>query len=76
LAFRLAWRVSPGWIVGAGFECAFAGPWSAKLEYDYMNFSTDRVAWTVINAALIQANIAQDVHILKAGFNYRFGGLY
>ena len=25
-----------GWTVGGGIEWAFAGPWSVKLEYDYI----------------------------------------
>jgi hypothetical protein len=29
-----------GWTVGTGVEWAFWNDWSAKLEYDYMNFGT------------------------------------
>jgi outer membrane immunogenic protein len=31
--------VQPGWTVGAGVEYALTHNWSARLEYDYMDFS-------------------------------------
>jgi outer membrane immunogenic protein len=65
-----------GWMAGAGAEYAFAGPWSAKVEYNYMNLGSDHVTWTTVNGAPIQAKITQEVHVLKAGLNYRFGGPY
>ena len=65
-----------GWTVGAGVEYAFAGPWSAKVEYDYMNSGSRSVAWAIINATPIQAKIVQEEHVLKAGLNYRFGSYY
>ena len=27
-----------GWMLGGGIEYAFAGNWSAKVEYNYMDF--------------------------------------
>ena len=30
-----------GWTVGGGIEWAFAGPWSAKIEYDYIKLSSN-----------------------------------
>ena len=32
-----------GWMVGAGIEYAFTPNWSAKVEYDYMDFGTTSV---------------------------------
>jgi outer membrane immunogenic protein len=64
-----------GWTVGTGLEWAFYQNWSAKVEYDYMDFGTRNVA---INGTLagvgIQAGIQDNNHInqVKAGLNYRF----
>jgi outer membrane immunogenic protein len=64
-----------GWTVGTGLEWAFYQNWSAKVEYDYLDFGTKNVA---INGSLlglgIQAGIQDNNHInqFKAGLNYRF----
>jgi outer membrane immunogenic protein len=64
-----------GWTVGTGLEWAFYQNWSAKVEYDYLDFGTRNVA---INGSLlglgIQAGIQDNNHInqVKAGLNYRF----
>ena len=34
----------PGWTVGGGVEWAFWENWSAKVEYDYYDFSTRNLA--------------------------------
>jgi outer membrane immunogenic protein len=58
-----------GWIGGVGVEYAFAGSWSAKVEYNYMDFGTKHVTFTTDFA-----DIQQRVQTIKAGVNYRFGG--
>lgn len=65
-----------GWTVGTGIEWAFYQNWSAKLEYDYMDFGTKNVAinGTLLGAVGIQPGIQDNNHInqFKAGLNYRF----
>ena len=34
-----------GWTVGGGVEYAFANAWSAKAEYNYMDFGTRAVSF-------------------------------
>ena len=34
-----------GGMVGAGVEYAFTNNWSGKVEYDFMDFGTDRAAY-------------------------------
>lgn len=58
-----------GWTVGAGVEVGFAPNWSAKLEYNYMDFGNDRASFGPTDAF----NIDQQMHVVKAGINYRFG---
>jgi outer membrane immunogenic protein len=58
-----------GWTVGGGVEYAFAGAWSAKAEYNYMDFGTRAVSF----APGTSTNIGEQVHEVKFGVNYKFG---
>ena len=59
-----------GWTVGGGVEYAFAPAWSAKLEYNFMDFGTRAVSF----APGTSTDIDQQVHAVKFGVNYKFGG--
>ena len=68
-----------GWTVGTGIEWAFMTGWSAKLEYDYMNYgqNTETMAGTILpTVAPTAANFgvlnSQQVSEIKLGVNYRF----
>lgn len=58
-----------GWTIGGGVEWAFAGPWSAKLEYLYADLGK-------VTCEASACNVATDVHfktnIVRLGVNYRF----
>jgi opacity protein-like surface antigen len=58
-----------GWTVGAGFELALTSSWSAKAEYDYMNFGSRNVVLS--DASLV--NFKQSFSEVKVGVNYHFG---
>jgi outer membrane immunogenic protein len=58
-----------GWTVGAGVEYAFAPAWSAKLEYNYMDFGSRAVSF----APGTSTDIDQQIHAVKLGVNYKFG---
>jgi opacity protein-like surface antigen len=58
-----------GWTVGAGFELVLTPSWSAKAEYDYMNFGSKNVVLS--DATLV--NFKQDFNQVKVGLNYHFG---
>jgi len=58
-----------GWPVGAGVEYAFAPAWSAKLEYNYMDFGNRAVSF----APGTSTDIDQKIHAVKFGVNYKFG---
>jgi outer membrane immunogenic protein len=57
-----------GYVIGAGLEYGFTPNWSAKLEYNYLDFGTERVA---TGGLIVDTRL--DTHIVKAGINYRFG---
>jgi outer membrane immunogenic protein len=58
-----------GWTVGGGAEWAFAGPWSAKVEYMYARYDSENYFTGVAPAGV---GFGMDVHTVKAGVNYRF----
>jgi outer membrane immunogenic protein len=51
-----------GWMLGIGTEYALWNNWSAKIEYNMMDFGSS-------------GPLADDkLHVIKAGINYKFGG--
>jgi opacity protein-like surface antigen len=58
-----------GWTAGIGFELALNRNWSAKAEYDYLNFGTQNVVLTDTT----RVSLRQDFNQVKIGLNYRFG---
>jgi outer membrane immunogenic protein len=64
-----------GWTVGAGLEYAFAGPWSAKLEYNYMDFGNRGTSVCGVICVPTGLNDREHVHAVLVGLNYRFSGL-
>jgi len=60
-----------GWTVGGGVEYAFAPAWSAKLEYDFMDFG-DR-SFTFTDGFVLPVNVHRDqINVVKFGVNYHF----
>ncbi len=60
-----------GWTAGLGVEYAFSGPWSAKLEYLYVDLGkTSCGSATCLAAGGI--DVKYNTNIVRAGVNYRF----
>jgi len=65
-----------GWAAGGGLEYRFAGNWSAKVEYLWLNFGSFN--WTNVNVPTIIAcagiNCSSDAkfNVVRIGLNYRF----
>jgi outer membrane immunogenic protein len=80
-----------GWMAGAGVEFGLFGNWSAKVEYNYLDFGSTDVALTgtqttnglctpicvpITTASSNVRSIDTQIHMIKFGLNYRFmGGL-
>ena len=66
-----------GWMLGAGLEYALFDNWSAKIEYNYLAFSTGnpqfRGTTTGGDQFLLNTGIHHQQHLVKAGINYRWG---
>ena len=67
-----------GGVVGVGGEYAFTRNWSFALEYDHLFMGNRDVAMTYDPAFISMLNhserIRQDVDMVTARINYRFGG--
>jgi outer membrane immunogenic protein len=62
-----------GWTAGVGFEWAFAGNWSALVEYDHYGFGNRSVSFTDPTIPVTSLfNVKQDIDVIKVGINYRF----
>jgi outer membrane immunogenic protein len=64
-----------GGVVGVGLEYGFAPNWSAAIEYDHL-FMQDRTTnfTTPAGAFFTNERIRQDVDLVTARVNYKFGG--
>jgi outer membrane immunogenic protein len=62
-----------GWTAGAGVEYAFAGNWSTKLEYLYVDLGSFNCG--VACAVGVTSNdVSFKEHVVRAGLNYKFSG--
>jgi len=62
-----------GWTAGGGIEYAYAGNWSTKIEYLYVDLgSFDCGAACTVGA--VTNNVSFKEHIFRAGLNYKFSG--
>jgi outer membrane immunogenic protein len=57
-----------GWTVGGGVEYAFAGPWTARLEYLYIDTSSSDFWFTGNHFDRFRAKN----NVVRVGVNYRF----
>jgi len=63
----------PGWVAGAGLEYMLGSRWSAKLEYDHLDFGRKTLGF--VNPFGNSVTFKTAVNEVKAGVNYHFGGL-
>ena len=62
-----------GWTVGTGLEYALAPNWSAKIEYNYLDFGNHTVRFVTGGGGSFLREVDQYIHVVKVGINYRFG---
>jgi outer membrane immunogenic protein len=66
--------VRSGWTVGGGWEYAFSGNWSVKLEYDYYDFGNKATtACFLVGCVPSGVNDRIATHSALIGVNYKFG---
>ncbi|SHH66526.1 outer membrane protein [Bradyrhizobium erythrophlei] len=73
-ALTSASSTSTGWLLGMGAEYAFARNWTGFLEYDYIEFQSKNVAFSVSAAPgdFLNASVVNKLSIAKVGVNYKF----
>ena len=57
-----------GYVLGAGIEWAFAGDWSAKLEYQYLNFGADHLR----PSRVTDPSVGLTANTIRIGLNKHF----
>jgi len=63
-------QTNAGWTVGAGVEFALSGPWSAKVEYLYVDLGS--AGCNAPCGAVGGNNVSLTENVVRAGINYRF----
>ena len=53
-----------GWTLGGGLEAAIAGPWTAKIEYLYVDLGR--------GGSIAGSDASMRANVVRAGINYRF----
>jgi outer membrane immunogenic protein len=61
-----------GWVVGGGIEWGFAPNWSAKLEYNHVDFGSKNITIVSSITGTSFVSSSERLDIVKAGVNYRF----
>jgi outer membrane immunogenic protein len=59
-----------GWTVGGGVEAAITGPWSAKIEYLYVDLGKDTCGAPSCGTTTLTNEF--HTNVIRAGLNYRF----
>jgi outer membrane immunogenic protein len=59
-----------GWTVGGGVEFAIAGPWTAKLEYLYVDLGSANCG--ISCGTFTPDNVDLKTNIVRGGINYKF----
>jgi opacity protein-like surface antigen len=62
-----------GWVFGAGLEYMLGSRWSAKFEYDHLDFGSSTLGF--VNPFGNSVTFKTAVNEVKAGVNYHFGGI-
>jgi len=78
IAIATASSTQSGWTVGVGGEYAFLNWLTGFVEYDYYGFNNSNSGALVCGAAvcgvaLAGTGIKENVNVVKAGLNFKFG---
>jgi outer membrane immunogenic protein len=60
-----------GWMFGTGIKYAFTPNWTAKIEYNYIDFGNKDFQFDAGGGTTVGTSIHEKVHLVKAGLNYK-----
>jgi outer membrane immunogenic protein len=64
--------IKAGWTIGGGAEWVLSGPWTAKLEYLYMDYGHVSTSLALVGFyPLLNTNSHVTDNVVRAGINYR-----
>ena len=66
-------RTHSGWVAGGGIEWALWDNWTVKAEYQFLSFDSERFLSGPVAGGI---DVDTDIHTIRIGLNYRFGGGY
>jgi outer membrane immunogenic protein len=58
-----------GWTLGGGLEAALTGPWTAKVEYLYVDLGKTNCP---VGSCAVSTDVNFHTNLVRAGLNYRF----
>jgi outer membrane immunogenic protein len=61
-----------GWTIGGGVEFPLSRSWSARVEYDYLDFALHSLNLTLPQFGAATTGSTLGIQTLTAGINYRF----
>jgi outer membrane immunogenic protein len=61
-----------GALFGTGIEYAFLSNWSAKIEYNYIDFGHKNYTFDIGDFVFFDTKINERMHVIKGGLNWRF----
>jgi outer membrane immunogenic protein len=63
-----------GWTIGAGYEYAILDNWTARIEYDYLDFARKNEVFSFSSGTgiAIDHSIDRKIQLLKLGVDYKF----
>ena len=61
-----------GWTVGGGLEASIAGPWTAKVEYLYVDLGKTSRDVVSCGGFGVPTDVDFRGNVVRAGVNYRF----
>jgi outer membrane immunogenic protein len=61
-----------GWVAGAGAEWVVGGNWTAKFEYQYLDFGARTVSALGTGGEIVTGRFKLDIHTVRLGLNLQF----
>mgnify|MGYP001428880138 CR=1 FL=1 len=67
-------NIRVGWTIGAGYEYAIFDNWTARIEYDYLDFGStaENFVFSGLTNVAINQSIERKLQLVSVGIGYKF----